>query len=65
MIANRIKAQRESLGMSQSEPANKAKISRTMISKLENNQKADVKVSTLLSIAQALGCTVGDIFLSQ
>ena len=65
MIANRIKAQRESLGMSQSELANKAKISRTMISKLENNQKADVKVSTLLSIAQALGCTVGDIFLSQ
>ena len=65
MIANRIKAQRESLGMSQSELANKAKISRAMISKLENNQKADVKVSTLLSIAQALGCTVGDIFLSQ
>jgi len=64
MIRNRIKEAREKLGMSQAALAEKAGISRTMISKLETNQKVDCKVSTLVSISDALGCTVSDIFLS-
>lgn len=63
MICNRIKEAREKLGMSQETLAQKAGVSRTMISKLETNQKVDCKVSTLISISDALDCRVGDIFL--
>lgn len=63
MICNRIKEAREQLGMSQEALAQKANVSRTMISKLETNQKVDCKVSTLISISDALDCRVGDIFL--
>jgi DNA-binding XRE family transcriptional regulator len=65
MIENRVREIREQLGMSQAELAEKSGISRTMISKLETNQKVDCKVSTLLSISDALGCPVSDIFLTQ
>ena len=64
MIRNCIKDAREKLGISQAALAEAAGISRTMISKLETNQKTDCKVSTLLAIASALGCSVGDIFLT-
>lgn len=63
MICNRIKEAREKLGMSQETLAQRAGVSRTMISKLETNQKVDCKVSTLISISDALDCRVGDIFL--
>lgn len=65
MICNRIKEAREQLGMSQEALAQKANVSRTMISKLETNQKVDCKVSTLISISDALDCRVGDIFLPE
>ncbi len=64
MIANRVKEIRENLGMSQAELAEKSGISRTMISKLETNQKVDCKVSTLLALSNALGYPVSEIFLS-
>lgn len=63
MITNRVKECREALGITQAELSEKAGISRTMISKLETNQKVDCKVSTLLAIANVLGKPVGDIFL--
>lgn len=63
MIANRVKEIREALGMSQDDLSKKSGISRTMISKLETNQKVDCKVSTLLAISSALGHPVSDIFL--
>ena len=65
MISNRLKEIRESIGMSQDELSKKSGISRTMISQLETNQKLDCKISTLISISDALGYQVGDIFLSQ
>ena len=64
MIANLVKEYREKTGMTQAELSEKSGVSRTMISKLETNQKVDCKVSTLISIADALGCSVGDIFLT-
>lgn len=64
MIANKVKEIREKVGMSQAELSEKSGVSRTMISKLETNQKVDCKVSTLLSISDALGYPVSDIFLS-
>ena len=65
MICNRIKETREQLGLSQEALAQKAKVSRTMISKLETNQKVDCKVSTLIAISDALDCRVGDIFMPE
>ena len=65
MIRNRIKEAREQLGMSQEALSQKANVSRTMISKLETDQKVDCKVSTLVAISDALGCLVSDIFLQS
>ena len=65
MIANRVKEIRESLNMSQAELAEKSGISRTMISKMETNQKVDCKVSTLLAISDTLGHPVSEIFLDE
>ncbi|MBQ6609252.1 MAG: helix-turn-helix transcriptional regulator [Oscillospiraceae bacterium] len=64
MITNRVKEYREEIGLTQAELSERAGISRTMISKLETNQKVDCKVSTLLAIASVLGKPVGDIFLT-
>lgn len=63
MIGNRVKEIRESLGMSQDELSRKSGVSRTMISHLETNQKTDCKVSTLISISEALGYPVSEIFI--
>lgn len=63
MIGNRVKEIRESLGMSQAALAEKSGVSRTMISKLETNQKTDCKVKTLIKISDALGYPVSDIFI--
>lgn len=64
MIANRVKEYREQQGLTQQELSEKAGVSRTMVSKLETNQKVDCKVSTLIAIANALERPVGDIFLA-
>ncbi|MFM1541525.1 helix-turn-helix transcriptional regulator [Helcococcus ovis] len=61
-MKNRLKEFRESCKMSQEELSEKTKVSRTTISKIENNENVTVKTSTLISIADALGKTVRDIF---
>lgn len=63
MLKNKVKEYRENLGMSQEELAQKSGIARTIISRIENNQASDVKLSTLLSIAKALDEPIGSIFL--
>lgn len=65
MIENRIKEVREEIGMSQDELSKRAGVSRSMISALEMNKKEDCKLSTMLSISEALGKPFTDIFLSQ
>lgn len=62
MLKNKVKEYRENLGMSQEELAQKSGVARTIISRIENNQASDVKLSTLLSLANALNEAVSTIF---
>lgn len=63
MFENRIREIREQKGMTQVELANKANISRTILSNLETNQKCDCKISTMLAVAAALEQPFESIFL--
>lgn len=63
MITNKVKERREHLGMTQEELSEKSGVSRTMISKLETNQKVDCKLSTLVALSKALGQSISEIFL--
>ncbi|MFR7544752.1 MAG: helix-turn-helix transcriptional regulator [Clostridia bacterium] len=61
-MKNIVKQERERQNMSQEELSNKANVSRTIISGLEN-EKIDVITNTTLErIAKALGKRVVDIF---
>lgn len=59
----KIKEFRQELGMSQEELADKAHISRTIISGLENGTERATTTKTLIAIAAALGKEVHEIFL--
>ncbi|MCI9191758.1 MAG: helix-turn-helix transcriptional regulator [Lachnospiraceae bacterium] len=59
----KIKEQRNLLGMSQVELAERSQVSRTIISGLENGNIKVTTTETLLKIAGALECKVKDIFL--
>lgn len=48
--------------MTQEELGKRANVSRATISDLESGKKTDVKMSTLISIANALNCKVSDLF---
>ena len=63
MVANKVKERREQLGMTQEELSEKSGVSRTIISKLETNQKVDCKLSTLISLAKVLKQPISEIFL--
>lgn len=58
----KIREYREELKMSQVELAEKAKVSRTIISGLESGSITVTTTDTLLKIARALGKKVSDIF---
>lgn len=61
----RIKEKRESIGMSQTELAKRAGVSRGLIWLLESDPNATTTTKTLVKIATALGTTVGDIFFAH
>lgn len=63
MVKNKVKERRTELGMTQEELSEKSGVSRTIISKIESNQKIDVKLSTLVALANALKQSVESIFL--
>lgn len=59
----KIKEMRKNKGMSQEELSKQAGISRQIISDLESGDKeVNTTTNTLLRIAEALGCTISDIF---
>ena len=58
MIGQRIRERRKSLRMSQEELSKRSNVCRVTISMLENGQCGDVLISTLSSLASALGTTV-------
>lgn len=59
----RIKELREKKKMSQEELAEKAKVSRTTISQLENDETKTTTTGTLTKIANALGVRMESLFL--
>ena len=58
----KIKEYREEKNMTQVELAEKAKVSRSIISGLENGSVTVTRTDTLVKIAHALGKNVSDIF---
>ncbi len=58
----KIKECREKAGLSQTELAKKAQISRTTLSGLESGTVKITTTGTLLKIAEALGMSIADIF---
>lgn len=61
----RIKEIREQKGISQSELSDKSGVTRATIWKLETGEDEVTTSKTLLKIAEALGVTVGDLFLDH
>lgn len=59
----RVKQKRQELKLSQAELADKSGVSRATISALENGDLKRTTTDTLIKLADALGCTVGEIFL--
>lgn len=62
-IGQKIRNRRKELKMNQQTLADKSNISRARLSAIENGKFDSVLVSTLTSIATALGCTV-EFFLT-
>ena len=58
----KIKEYREERNMTQVELAEKAKVSRSIISGLENGSVTVTRTDTLVKIVHALGKNVSDIF---
>lgn len=64
-MKNLVKEKRKELKMSQHELAIKANVSRQTLSLIENNKLKCIKSKTLLKIAIALDCDIGDIFFKE
>ena len=63
MIKNRLKEYRELQGISQEELSEKTGLSRTTISKIENNEEVNVNTRTIVKLAEVFGVAPGEIFL--
>lgn len=63
VIKNRLKELRTSRGLSQEELSEKSGISRTTLSKIENNEEIAVNTKTIAKLADAFGVKPSDIFL--
>ena len=62
MNGKKIAEIRKKQKLSQEELADKAKVSRSIISFLETGKEKDIKILTLTRIAKALGCEVKIFF---
>ena len=63
MIKNRLKVYRELKGISQEELSKQTGLSRTTISKIENDEEVNVTIKTIAKIAEVLGAAPSEIFL--
>ena len=63
MIKNRRKEYRELKGISQEELSKQTGLSRTTISKIENDEEVNVTIKTIAKIAEVLGAAPSEIFL--
>ena len=59
---NKIKEFRQAQGLSQEELSIKSGVSRPTISMIETNTLDNIESKTMLKLAKALNCDIGDIF---
>lgn len=62
-LENRLKEVRESKKISQNMLAEISGVSRTVINQIENGKRNNLAVGTMIKLADALECSVLDIFL--
>lgn len=63
MIKNRLKKLREERGISQEKLSEMSGISRTTLSKIENNEEVSVNTRTIVKLADVFEVNPSDIFL--
>lgn len=59
----RVKEVRKKRGLTQEELAKKARVARGIIVRLESDEEFNTSTNTLNKIAQALECSMAEIFL--
>lgn len=64
-MQNSVKEKREELGLTQEELSIKSGVSRPTISMIENNALENIESKTMLRLAKALDCDIGDIFFKE
>lgn len=64
-MKNKLKEIREKANMSQTELSSKSGVSRTTISLIENNSLTNIESNTMIKLAIALDCDIGDIFFKE
>lgn len=62
---NKIKEFRQAQGLSQEELSIKSGVSRPTISMIETNTLDNIESKTMLRLAKALNCDIGDIFFKE
>ncbi len=62
---NSVKNRREELGLTQEELAIKSNVSRPTISMIETKSLENIESKTMLKLAIALDCDIGDIFFKE
>ena len=61
----RVKERRLEKHMSQTELSEKSGVSRQVINSIENNEEVNTTTKTLSAIAEALDCTIADLFTRE
>lgn len=64
-MKNLLKDKREEKGMSQNYLAEKSGVSRQTISAIENQALDNIESKTMVKLALALECDIGDIFFKE
>ena len=62
---NKITEFRQAQGLSQEELSIKSGVSRPTISMIETNTLDNIESKTMLKLAKALNCDIGDIFFKE
>lgn len=64
-MKNTVKEKREQLGISQTELSNRSGVNRQTIYLIENGSLENIESKTMIKIAMALNCDIGDIFFKE
>lgn len=64
-MKNKLKEKREEKNMTQQELSNISNVSRPTISQIENGTLQNIKSNTMIKLATALDCDIGDIFFKE